>query len=169
MSTKRAADKDALAAKRKARRLNSLQSVSRNLGNDFRTEAARSLSSDKGSRHFWLTPCMSKPVRSRLELDQSVHKPMLAVLSEQGVPVNEVLEPVRGNGNKQHRDQWQEAIISPSDAFMFGVRLIGDAGSPESFTPMTSFDLSCCRLVNAAVSCNTSLSLSLSYAACLTV
>ena len=57
----------------------------------------------------------------------------------------EVMMPIAGRGTKDYGDWWRDQFIGQDDLSVFSVRLLGNASSPQLFTPMAHNDLAYCR------------------------
>ena len=71
---------------------------------------------------------------------QDVHQPLLTLnLSNKQHHIEhlteEVVMPVAGRGNQHYCDWWRDQFIGHNNLQTFSVRLVGDASSPELFTP----------------------------------
>ena len=90
-------------------------------------------------------PCTPTDIPQQYE-----HQPMLAVDTDDDQQIDEWLErkvvlPIAGRGTKDYCEWWREQVAGQSSIGLFGVRLIGDASSPQLFTSMSQNDLAYCR------------------------
>lgn len=68
---------------------------------------------------------------------------------------------VAGRGTKDYHDWWREQVVEQERLGLFTVRLIGDASSPQLFTPMAPTDLAYCRCACYFVPCGCFMILSI--------
>ena len=84
---------------------------------------------------------------------QSVHTPVLAKCDQKKLScaLPETVVPVSSGWTESYFNWWEDQVVHHPGAAWFAVRLIGDASTPDKFTPMALNDLAFCRL-NAATS-----------------
>ena len=101
-------------------------------------------SSDGTSETTLTEACLPQGVGS--ETEQAVHIPMLDQQDvKSALPESQV--PVASGWTQSYGRFWQEQIHTSDSSKLFGARLIGDAQTPQEFTPLSFSDLACCRYV----------------------
>ena len=87
------------------------------------------------------------------ETPQSVHTAFLAKCDQKKLScaLPETVVPVSSGWTETYFNWWEDQVVQNSGAAWFAVQLIGDASTPDKFTPMALNDLAFCRS-NAATS-----------------
>lgn len=84
---------------------------------------------------------------------QNLHQPLLtsdatSVDQDEGMSKpqsQEVVMRIAGRGSLDYCDWWRDKAVGPDSASLFNVQLVGNASSPQLFTPIAHSDLAYCR------------------------
>ena len=88
---------------------------------------------------------------------QNVHQPLLVLgavhQSDSEGLLSETVLPIACRGTRDYCDWWRDQVLRQDNLGLFNARLVGDASSPELFTPMALVDLAYCRYASCTSVC----------------